>query len=155
MMTHFRTISQQIAQYRVIPPAGQAQARGFVLLNQCHVEAQAVLALVFDAGPAPGNFNAEEQTKKQLQRYGDAFREAEHDSMKYIRILLDAACRRFRVQKIYLRTVACMRWVQRRTQVLQGQVPNASNAAALAQLDNTLNSVGCGALSARQHLLNL
>ncbi|MCJ1325541.1 hypothetical protein MMC10_002204 [Thelotrema lepadinum] len=122
VMTHFQTICQQIAQYRVTPPPGQAQAGGFVMLNQCHAQAQAVLALPFNPGPAPGGANVE-QIRAQLRG-----------------ILLDAASRRFRAHKIYLRTLACMRWVQRRTQVLHGQPPNASNAAALTQLNNTLNT---------------
>ena len=70
-MTHYQAIQQQIANTRVNPPPGQAQARGFILLNQCHAEAQAVLALPFTPGPAPGSVSPGEQTKRQLQRYDD------------------------------------------------------------------------------------
>ena len=138
VMTHFQAICQQTAQYRVTPPAGQAQAHGFVVLNQCHAQMQAVLALPFNPGPAPGTMNPG-QIRTQLRQYELLL----DQSMKLIRfrVLRDAASRRFKAHRIYLRVLACMRWVQGRTQLLHGQPPNASHAAALAQLDNALNTV--------------
>ena len=56
-----------IAQYRVNLPPGQAQAYGFVMLNQCHAEAQALLALPFNGGPPPGNVNTGQQMMQQLR----------------------------------------------------------------------------------------
>lgn len=67
VMTHYQAIQRQIAQYRVNPPPYQAQARGFIMLNQCHAEAQALLALPFNPGPS-GTVSPGEQTKRQLQR---------------------------------------------------------------------------------------
>ena len=56
--------------------------------------------------------------------------------------MLDASARRFRVQKIYLRAVAAMRWINTRRQILQGQKPHAGHTAALQQAENALRAVG-------------
>lgn len=56
-------------------------------------------------------------------------------------ILLDASARRFRVQKIYLRAVAAVRWVNNHNSILRGQKPNASHTAALQQAENALRAV--------------
>lgn len=49
--------------------------------------------------------------------------------------------RRFQAQKIYLRAVAALRWVNARQAVLAGQRPQAVHAAALAQVRNQLRAV--------------
>ena len=56
-------------------------------------------------------------------------------------IINDAAVRRFLAQRIYMRILAVLRWVNARTAILQGQQPNAGHAAALQQIRNTLRMV--------------
>ena len=56
-------------------------------------------------------------------------------------IILDASARRFRVQKIYLRTIAAIRWINTRRQILQGQQPQPVHTAALRQAENALRAV--------------
>ncbi|MCJ1407243.1 hypothetical protein MMC19_001314 [Ptychographa xylographoides] len=123
VMNDFRTIQHRISQYRASPSQGEYHEAGFGILRQCHAEAQAVLATHFDAGSASSSGSSGEQTKRQLQR-----------------ILVDASARRFRVQKIYLKAVAAMRWVSTRTAILRGQKPNANHRAALQQAENALRA---------------
>ena len=70
------------------------------------------------------------------------------------RILIDASARRFRAQKIYLRAVAAMRWVQARNQILQGQQPHAGHAAALQRVENALAAVSAIHVFL-EHILNI
>ncbi|MCJ1287848.1 hypothetical protein MMC26_007200 [Xylographa opegraphella] len=121
VMNDFRTIQHRIQQYRVNPPQGQQQLTGYAVLRQCHAEAQGLLSANFNAGSAQSSGGSPETLKRQLQR-----------------ILIDASARRFRVQRVYLRAVAAMRWVQARNQALQGQQPHAGHAAALQRVDHAL-----------------
>lgn len=57
------------------------------------------------------------------------------------RIIADAAIRRFKAQKLYLRATAALRWVNARTTILQGQRPHAGHAPALQQIRNQLRNV--------------
>jgi hypothetical protein len=56
-------------------------------------------------------------------------------------VIVDAAVRRFKAQKIYLRATAALRWVNSRAAVLQGQRPHAGHAGALLQIRGTLRTV--------------
>ena len=58
------------------------------------------------------------------------------------RIIIDAAVRRFRVQKSYLQATAALRWINSRNAILGGRSPRASHAPALQTIDNTLRTVG-------------
>ncbi len=57
------------------------------------------------------------------------------------RIILDASARRFQAHKLYLKAAAARRWVMRRTQVLQGQKPNARHTEGLSAANEALRSV--------------
>ena len=57
------------------------------------------------------------------------------------RIIVDAAIRRFKAQKIYLRAAAALRWVNSRNQVLQGRSAGGSVSPVLQQLRNNLRVV--------------
>lgn len=54
---------------------------------------------------------------------------------------MDAAVRRFRCQRAYLRANAGLRWMNSRQSILRGEKPNASHMAALQQADATLRNV--------------
>ena len=140
-MEDFRRIQINISALTATPSSHSYQAAGYGILRQCHAEAQAVLSTHFDTGLLEAQ-SAQAALKPQLQRCAtpsqltDAFR-----LTRYSRILLDASARRFRVHRIYLRAAAAMRWVNRRTQYLQGQTPGPAHATALRQFDDTLRAV--------------
>ena len=56
-------------------------------------------------------------------------------------IITDAAVRRFKAQKIYLRATVCLRWVNARMAILQGRRPESRDAQRLAQIGNTFRTV--------------
>ncbi|MCJ1398707.1 hypothetical protein MMC11_001908 [Xylographa trunciseda] len=137
VMNDFRTIQHRFQQLRANPPQGQQQLTGYAVLRQCHAEAQSLLAANFNAGSAQSAGSSPETLKRQLQR-----------------ILIDASARRFRVQKVYLRAVAAMRWVQGRNQILQGHQPHAGHAAALQRVENALAAVSTPRIILG-HILNI
>lgn len=59
------------------------------------------------------------------------------------RIIVDAAIRRFKAQKIYLKAVAALRWLNARQAVLAGQRAHVGHAAALGQVRGQLRAVSC------------
>ena len=56
-------------------------------------------------------------------------------------IITDAAVRRFRAQRIYVRATAALRWVNSRAAILRGERAHAGHAAALQQIRNNLRTV--------------
>lgn len=56
--------------------------------------------------------------------------------------MLDACCRRFMAQRVFLRATAAMRWINNRSAVLEdGEEPEALTSA-LQTIDSTLRAVG-------------
>ncbi|KAK3071487.1 hypothetical protein LTR53_008532 [Teratosphaeriaceae sp. CCFEE 6253] len=120
-MADYRNIQAYIAAIRASPSAEEYNEEGYLVLRRCVAEAQALLAQPFQTL----------QTGK-----GDE----EHDKMHLRRIIADAAIRRFRAQKIYLRVMAALRWVNSRAAVLQGQRPHLGHAPALQQIRNAFRA---------------
>jgi len=119
ILNDYRSVQNYIAAIRASPSAEEYNEDGFVILRQCVVQAQQLLAQPFNT--ETGSADAE-QIKADLRR-----------------IIADAAVRRFKAQKIYLRATAALRWINARNQVLQGQRPHAGHAATLQQIRNTLS----------------
>ncbi|RXK33780.1 hypothetical protein BBD39_07745 [Arsenophonus endosymbiont of Bemisia tabaci Asia II 3] len=60
------------------------------------------------------------------------------------RIIVDAAVRRHRAQKTFLRATAALRWVNSRAAILQGQRAQAIHEPALQQISIALQAVSDG-----------
>ncbi|KAK3702267.1 hypothetical protein LTR37_014978 [Vermiconidia calcicola] len=121
IMDDFRNIQNYIASIRASPSAEEYNEQGFVLLRCCVREAQILLSQPFQQPKcAKGD---DDQIRTHLRR-----------------IVTDAAVRRFKAQRIYLRATAALRWINSRAAVLQGQRAHAGHAAALQQVRNTLRS---------------
>ncbi|KAI9709210.1 MAG: hypothetical protein M1812_007733 [Candelaria pacifica] len=121
LMNDYRNLQHYITQCRANPTMDDYYEQGYAVLRQCEGEAQAILLTSFaDSGPQSTSGNLE-QEKAQLQR-----------------ILLDASSRRFQVQKIYLRAIAAVRWVNSRNAVLGGQRSQARHAPSLQAIDDGL-----------------
>ena len=146
IITDFRMLQHQISQYQVAPAAEEYYELGYDVLRQCIAEAQAVFSAHYPGGLLQVPSSNGEKEKQQLQRYAveSSARlrrcDATTDGM-HVSVMLDASARRFQAQKIYLRAVAAVRWVNSRNTILQGQRPHAGNAAALRQADTNLRAV--------------
>ncbi|ERF73437.1 hypothetical protein EPUS_04060 [Endocarpon pusillum Z07020] len=128
IMNDFRTIQLHIASHvsraQANPPDHQSYyTDGYVVLRQCSIEAQTILASQFDPGSLglAVSIGESEVQKASLQR-----------------IILDASTRRFQAHKTYLRAAAATRWVQSRWQVLRGEPPSSKHASALRMVDQRL-----------------
>lgn len=148
IMTDFRNIQTYIASIRASPSAEEYNEEGYLVLRRCVAEAQALLSQPFQTFSS--SRGDDEQDKAHLRRY-------EWQLLKYThcwhtdtrgRIIADAATRRFRAQKIYLRATAALRWVNSRTAILQGHRPHAGHAPALQQIRNTLRAVRSAIIAA-------
>ncbi|TKA63957.1 hypothetical protein B0A55_09505 [Friedmanniomyces simplex] len=124
IMNDYRNIQNFMAAIRASPSAEEYNEEGYLVLRRCVAEAQALLAQPFQTlNTGRGD---EEHDKMHLRRYRS--------------IIVDAAMRRFRAQKIYLRATAALRWVNSRAAVLQGQKPHAGHAPALQQIRNVFRA---------------
>ncbi|KAK4963417.1 hypothetical protein LTR10_001046 [Elasticomyces elasticus] len=121
LMNDYKNIQNYIAAIRASPSAEEYNEEGYVVLRRCVAEAQALLSQPFETF----------STKR-----GDE----EHDKMHLRRVVVDAAMRRFRAQKIYLRATAALRWVNSRVSVLKGQRPHTGHAPALLQIRNVFRA---------------
>ena len=65
-----------------------------------------------------------------------------------LRVLMDASIRRFRTQKIFMRTTAAMRWINSRNGILKGQQPGIVHTSALHQISALLRSVSVALIPA-------
>ena len=57
------------------------------------------------------------------------------------RVMLDASIRRFKIQQIYLKASAALRWLTSRTAILGGNRPQPIHTPALQQIANTMRAV--------------
>jgi hypothetical protein len=62
-------------------------------------------------------------------------------SFDFHSIIVDAAVRRHRAQKAFLRATAALRWMNARAAVLQGQRAQEAHGPALLQIRNALRTV--------------
>ncbi|KAK0320330.1 hypothetical protein LTR82_008847 [Friedmanniomyces endolithicus] len=83
IMNDYRNIHAFLAAIRASPTAEEYNEEGYLVLRRCVAEAQALLAQPFQA-------------------LNTGRGDEEHDKMHLRRIIVDAAMRRFRAQKIYL-----------------------------------------------------
>ena len=149
LLNDFRTlqihVTSLITRREANPPDQQSYyLDGYVILRQCAAESQAVLGGHFNPGSIglqSGNVAETEVQKATLQRFEIACRPKDATANKMIRIILDAATRRFQAHKIYLRASAGMRWVQIRAQILRGEKPAAKHVNALRVVDQRLRQV--------------
>ncbi|KAK5168124.1 uncharacterized protein LTR77_006692 [Saxophila tyrrhenica] len=121
IMTDYRNIQTYIASVRANPSSEEYNEDGYVLLRRCVAEAQALLSQPFNAQTS--STGDDEQTKSQLRR-----------------IIIDASLRRFKVQRIYLRITAALRWINSRSTILQGNKPCARHVPALQQIGSALRT---------------
>ncbi|KAK0945253.1 hypothetical protein LTR29_003345 [Friedmanniomyces endolithicus] len=121
IMNDYRNIHAFLAAIRASPTAEEYNEEGYLVLPRCVAEAQALLAQPFQA-------------------LNTGRGDEEHDKMHLRRIIVDAAMRRFRAQKIYLRATAALRWVNSRGAVLQCRKPHAVHAPALQQIRNVFRA---------------
>ncbi|KAI4720468.1 hypothetical protein E4T48_03361 [Aureobasidium sp. EXF-10727] len=123
ILSDFRHLQHHIANIRANPSAEDYYEEGYCVLRQCAADAQALLAQPFDCqGPEPNGDSEEEKT--QLQR-----------------IMLDASIRRFKVQQIYLKAGAALRWVNSRNAILGANRPQTIHAPALQQITSTMRAL--------------
>lgn len=127
ILNDYRNIQTQIASVRFSPPQDQMQQPAYVILRQCQQRAQALLATPFSGGQGIGNPQRDDEATKASLR----------------RIAFDASARRFQAFKIYLQTMAAVRWVQAWSQVSRGQptIPPAAQQALDQRLRNELASI--------------
>ena len=57
------------------------------------------------------------------------------------RVMLDASIRRFKIQQIYLKASAALRWLTSRNAILGGNRPQPIHTPALQQIANTMRAV--------------
>ncbi|KAK0942924.1 hypothetical protein LTR29_005496 [Friedmanniomyces endolithicus] len=141
-MNDYRNIHAFIAAIRASPTAEEYNEEGYLVLRRCVAEAQALLAQPFQAlNTGRGD---EEHDKMHLRRYSypDGPLPTTRRTTLTIdrRIIVDAAMRRFRAQKIYLRATAALRWVNSRAALLQCRKPHAVHAPALQQIRNVFRA---------------
>ncbi|THY82913.1 hypothetical protein D6C93_09051 [Aureobasidium pullulans] len=123
ILSDFRHLQHAIANIRANPSAEEYYEEGYCVLRQCAAEAQALLNQPFDCqGPEPDGDG--EQEKAQLQR-----------------VMLDASIRRFKIQQIYLKASAALRWLTSRNAILGGNRPQPIHTPALQQIANTMRAV--------------
>lgn len=142
-MTDFRNIQHRIAAIRCMPSREEFNEDGFVLLRQTQSEAKALLSQPFEQ-TARGR-GTEEQHKVQLRRlvYAGLKNGVDCSDLSIEnRIIVDAAVRRHRAQKVFLRATAALRWVNSRAAILQGQRVQAIHQHALHQIRLALQAVG-------------
>ncbi|KAK6001586.1 hypothetical protein QM012_002917 [Aureobasidium pullulans] len=134
ILSDFRHLQHYIANIRANPSAEDYYEEGYCVLRQCAAEAQALLAQPFDCqGPEPDGDC--EQEKVQLQR-----------------IMLDASIRRFKIQQIYLKASAALRWVNSRTAILGANRPQSIHTPALQQINSTMRAELASVTPARVEL---
>ncbi|EMC92137.1 hypothetical protein BAUCODRAFT_277169 [Baudoinia panamericana UAMH 10762] len=121
IMADYRNIQNFIAAIRASPSAEEYSEEGYVILRRCVAAAQALLQQPFQ--PLNGGHRDAEQDKQHLRR-----------------IIMDAAVRRFRAQKLYLQATAALRWINSRAAILQGQRAHAGHGPALQQIRSTLRA---------------
>lgn len=120
IMTDFRNLQYYLVSLRVTPTPEEYYLEGYSLLRQCTAEAQQILDAPFSGSTVPPSGDVERE-KAQLKA-----------------IIVDAAVRRFRCQRAYLRAHAGLRWMNSRNSILRGQKPNPNHFNALQTADNTL-----------------
>ncbi|KAM0705495.1 hypothetical protein Q7P35_006854 [Cladosporium inversicolor] len=121
IMNDFRNIQVRIAAINAQPSREEFNEDGFVLLRQSQGEAKALLNQPFEQS-ARGR-GTEEHHKVQLKR-----------------IIIDAAVRRHRAQKAFLKATAAVRWMNARASILQGQRPQAGHEPALQHIRGALRA---------------
>ncbi|KAL6721350.1 hypothetical protein ACLMJK_000453 [Lecanora helva] len=119
----YQNIQRRIAQFQANPSQDEYHEIGYTTLRQCHGEARTLLSTAYPPEMLHPPTRPNEAEKRQLQR-----------------VILDASARRFQAQKIHMRAAAAMRWVNRRSAILQGRKPTNGNLALLQQADNVLRS---------------
>jgi hypothetical protein len=62
------------------------------------------------------------------------------------RVMLDASIRRFKIQQVYLKASAALRWVNSRNAILGTNRPQSIHTPALLQITNTMRSVSLPSL---------
>ncbi|KAF2765601.1 hypothetical protein EJ03DRAFT_319167 [Teratosphaeria nubilosa] len=118
----FRNIQNYIASIRANPSAEEYNEEGYVIMRRCVAAAQVLLSQPF------------QQQGARVNEDDDA------DRTNLRRIIIDAAVRRFKAQKLYLQITAALRWMNARAAILQGQRPHAGHAPALQQIRSALRA---------------
>ncbi|KAK4909234.1 hypothetical protein LTR49_021986 [Elasticomyces elasticus] len=137
LMNDYKNIQNYIAAIRASPSAEEYNEEGYVVLRRCVAEAQALLSQPFETFSTKRG--DEEHDKMHLRRYA-MLTQRKIPLLTLSRVVVDAAMRRFRAQKIYLRATAALRWVNSRVSVLKGQRPHTGHAPALLQIRNVFRA---------------
>ncbi|KAG8625473.1 hypothetical protein KVT40_007224 [Elsinoe batatas] len=112
----FRTLQTYLAGVRPQIPRQEANLEGYHLIRQCLSEAVSLVNQPYNSTTSNPRGDVERE-KAQLRQ-----------------IIMDASLRRFKAQKIYMRVVACQRWISARQSILKGAQPKPEHARALAQI---------------------
>ncbi|RMY61796.1 hypothetical protein D0865_00789, partial [Hortaea werneckii] len=127
ILNDYRNILDYLSAIRANPSAEEYNEDGYVVLRKCVTQAQALLSQPFRT--QGGSRGDDEINKAHLRR-----------------IIVDAAVRRFKAQRLYFQATAALRWINSRSAILQGQRAHAGHAPALQQIRNTLCAVSNGYL---------
>ncbi|TKX20671.1 hypothetical protein C1H76_7057 [Elsinoe australis] len=122
IMQDFRTVQNYLAGVRPQIPRHDANQEGYLLIRQCLHEAQQLIAQPYAASGSHPRGDAEKE-KAQLRQ-----------------VIMDASLRRFRAQKLYMRVVACQRWIATRNALLKGGQARTEHARALAQISHAFRN---------------
>lgn len=122
ILADFRTLQYYIAN----APAESDNAEdyyteGWAAMRQCAIDGHHILECAADTRVPVTHGGEEEQTKAELKQ-----------------VLLDAFSRRHQGQKIYMRQGAAQRWIEYRSQILQGNRPYAGVQPQLQACDQQL-----------------
>ncbi|KAF4550449.1 Hypothetical protein D9617_17g047170 [Elsinoe fawcettii] len=131
IMQDFRTIQNYIAGVRPHIPRQDANLEGYLLIRQCLSEAAQLVNQPYSATVSNPRGDVERE-KAQLRQ-----------------IIMDASLRRFKAKKLFMRVVACQRWIASRNALLQGGSANSEHARALAQISQTFRTEIAGITDAR------
>ncbi|GAM85637.1 hypothetical protein ANO11243_036440 [Dothideomycetidae sp. 11243] len=125
IMQDYRVIHTNLValQSQIQIPRKYANMDGYLILRQCLAEASILLSQPYEATHSHPQGDPERE-KTQLRQ-----------------VLMDAALRRHRAQKLYARAAAARRWIVSRETLLKGQDPQAEHAQALAQISHTLRNM--------------
>ncbi|PNS19075.1 hypothetical protein CAC42_1811 [Sphaceloma murrayae] len=122
IMQDFRNAQTYMAGIRLQVPRQDANLEGYLVLRQCLSEAQQLTNQPYTATSSNPRGDAERE-KAQLRQ-----------------IIMDASLRRFKAQKLFMRVVACQRWIAARNALLKGGIARAEHTRALAQITHAFRT---------------
>jgi hypothetical protein len=141
-MRDYQNIQRRISQIQANPSSDEYHEVGYTTLRQCHAESRTLLNAPYPPEMLHPPTGPNEAQKRQLQRFAKSSRFSFcPKSLTFTSVIVDGSARRFQAQKINLRAAAAMKWIDKRTSILQGQKPKNGHIPQLQAADNTLRTV--------------